>query len=159
MFFCGAVVQGALLAIISAVLFVYGSVYLSPAPAMVMALGSAGTWLFVGYAMYTIMVLALGVTSLFYNYIEMGLGALKGMQSKLASAHFWLMNIGMIGSTWMIMYAGYIGGAGALMGLNPGQIHVQLIGSYPTPIAIFVVITILGLLAGGAVFVSALRKK
>lgn len=165
-FMWSAIAQGALLAILTLIVFLYGSLYLTPTPASVIAFGSAGIWLLVGYIMYVVMILGLGITALFYNYIEIGLGkSLKGLATYLGAVHLIFMNIGMVGATWLLIYAGYIGGAGLLpaafggSGLTEMQVHQQILSPFPIPIVIFIVITVIGMVAGGLAYMLGMKRK
>ena len=166
LFIWSAIAHGALLAIVTFILFIYGSLYLSPSPAVVIASGSAGTWLMLGYVIYVAMILALGVTALFYDYIESGLGKkIDRISTMLAYAQLILMNVGIVGSTFLLMYAGYVGGVGILptalggAGLSETQAHVQILGAFPPEIIAFIILTMLGALAGGIAYVRALLSK
>jgi hypothetical protein len=138
---------------------------LSPSPSMIIAGGSAGTWLTVGYLSYLIVgVMGVAVTALFYHIIENGMHkAVTGISSGLAWAHFVLMNVGAAAATWMLMYAGYIGGTGLLAatqgggGLSAGQVHPHIVG-YVIPIGYAVIAVALGVLLGGIAFMITLRK-
>lgn len=165
-FIWSAIIQGALLTLVTFVLFIYGSLFLSPSPAVVIASGSAGTWLMLGYVIYVAMIIALGVTALFYDHMEMRLGKkLDKTSMLLAYAQLVMMNVGIIGSTFLLMYAGYVGGVGLLPtaigggGLSEMQAHVQILSQFPSEIIAFVVLTMLGALAGGIAYVRALLSK
>lgn len=166
LFLQSAIVQGALLLAVTFVLFVYGSIAVIPTPAMVIALGSAGTWIMVGYVLYIAMIIALAVTGLLYDYIEFRLGKkLDRISEKLGFVQLEFMNGGIIGATWLLMYGGYLGGVGLLpvevggLGLSQLQVHEQILGAFPVPIMVFCIITMIGVLAGGVAFIRMLRKK
>ncbi|MDE1869245.1 MAG: hypothetical protein KGH60_04770 [Candidatus Micrarchaeota archaeon] len=165
-FIWSAVIQGALLTVATLLLFVYGSLYLVPSPAQVIAAGSAGTWLLVGYLTYIVMIISLGVTALFYNYMEAGLGRTISQGRKiLVAVHLILMNIGMAGATWLLMYAGYAGGRALMpisqggLGLTDAQAHVQILGVFPQYIVLFILATLVGAVAGGLAYILELRRK
>jgi len=75
----------------------------------------------VGFAGYLLVgVLAVGVSALFYHYIEVTQNKpYTGLTSGLASAHLVLMNIGAIGAGWLLVYAGFIGGSHLLTSATP----------------------------------------
>ncbi|MGI0047514.1 MAG: hypothetical protein ACREBB_10075 [Nitrosotalea sp.] len=166
-FIWSAVIQGGLVAIATLVLFVYGSVYLKPTPATVIASGSAGTWLLIGYMAYIIMIIALGVTALFYDYLEVRLGRkiTRKKQSLLTMIHLVLMNVGITGSTWLLMYVGYVGGSAILPvssgggGLTDAQAHVQILAPFPPVIIGFIFATLVGVTSGGLAYLLELRSK
>ena len=140
--------------------------WIVPAPSRVIAGGGAGTWLFVGYSLYLLVgVVAVAVTSIFYVYIEGIQGkTYSGIPNYLAWAQILLMNVGVVGATWLMMYAGFTGGAASLptsvggQGLNPGQVHLTILQYYPEPIFYFLVLAVLGVLSGGLGYILASRK-
>jgi hypothetical protein len=75
------------------------------------------------------------------------------------------MNIGAVGATWLMMYAGYTSGAAMLPtavgggGLKAGEVHEQILQYYPQPIFIFIVVTTVGVLLGGLGYILSSRKK
>ena len=74
-FIVAAIVQGALAAGVTSYLL-YDAVYGSPGPARIVAGGSAGTWLTVGYLGYIMLgPLAAAITALFYQHLEVNLRA------------------------------------------------------------------------------------
>lgn len=160
-FIWASVVQGVLA--VAWTLFIVNP-WATPAPAMVIASGSAGTWLSVGYTLYVMIgVVAVAVTAVFYMYIERILGRVyHGATNYLAWAHLLLMNAGVIGATWLMMVGGYLGGAALLpvksggLGWNGGQVHVNILQYYTEPVFAFVLVAIAGVLAGGlGYFISA----
>ncbi len=161
-FILAAVVQGALFVGLTAYLL-YQGVYGSPAASRIVAGGGAGTWLTVGYLGYmTLGVLAVAVTALFYRHIERDLGKPYGrLTGSLAWVHLFLMNIGVTVSTWLMMHAGYRGGAAALptvvggLGWNFGQVHEQILQYYPPYIAAFMAVGLVGALVGGLGYLLA----
>ncbi len=163
-FIWAAIVNGAF-AVIWTVFIVWpGAV---PSPSMVMASGSAGTWLFVGYSLYLILgVLGVAVTALFYFYIEsLQRRFYSGYRNMLGLGHLALMEVGVTGSTWLMMYGGFVGGAALLSkgvgggGLTSGQVHVQILQYYPEPILAFVLVAVVGVLLGGLGFVMSERGR
>jgi hypothetical protein len=141
--------------------------FAKPAPSMVIASGSAGTWLLTGYVLFlSVGVVATAVTALFYLYIEGIRGKVySGVRNYLAWGHLILMELGVLGSTWLLMYAGYVGGSALLPaavgggGLNPGQVHEQILQYYIQPIFYFVVTAILGALIGGLGYLLSERSR
>lgn len=139
---------------------------LNPSPSRIIAGGSAGTWLTVGYLSYLVVgVMGVAVTALFYHYLEVDRKiSFSGLTNGLAWAHFLLMNVGVVAATWMMMYAGFIGGAGLMPaalgggGLNTGQVH-ELINPYVEPIGYSIIALGLGVLLGGIGFVLSFRRK
>jgi len=141
--------------------------FVSVSASRVLAEGGAGSWLFTGYSLFlTVGVAAVAVTAMFYHYIESVQGKpYRGVTNYLAWGHIILMNVGVMGATFLMMWAGYAGGVASLPttvgggGLNPGQVHEQILHVYPEPIFYFVLIAVLGVLMGGLGYVIAGRRK
>jgi len=164
-FIIAAIIQGALAVGVTGFLL-YDGVYGTPGAARIVASGGPGTWLTAGYLAFIMFgPLAAAVTSLFYQHIEVHLGApYKGFSNILAWLHIALMNIGVVGATWIMMNGGWRGGALALT-LSPsnpsaayGQVHVQVLGELPPYIAAFVAVALVGAIAGGLGYMIAWRK-
>jgi hypothetical protein len=152
-----AVVQG-LFAVILTIPIVLPSI--NPSVAMVIASGSAGTWVMVGYVMFIVVgVIGSGLTALFYHHFEVEMRrSYRGVASALAWVHLVLMNVGAAATTWALMYAGYTGeralmptGQGGL-GLSAGQVHEQILVQWVNPIGALLILTAVGVLAGGLGF-------
>ncbi len=172
-FVVAAIVQGALAAGLTAY-FLYDSKYpqnaQDPGPARIVASGGAGTWLAMGYLAYVMFgPIAVAVTSLFYQHIEVNLSAAyKGWTNILGWIHLAFMNIGVIGGTWIMMNGGYRGEAlainlaAATPGTVPaqyfGQVHVQVLAGLVDPIGYFAAVAVLGAFAGGLGYMIAWRR-
>lgn len=168
-FIIAAIVQGALAAGVTSYLL-YDAVYGSPGPARIVAGGSAGTWLTVGYLGYIMLgPLVAAVTALFYQHLEVNLRSpYKGWPNIFAWLHLVLMNVGVVGATWLMMNGGYRGGALtiSLEAQNPtwsigqvlGQVHEQVLSGYPGYIAPFAALAIIGAFAGGLGYMVIWRR-
>jgi hypothetical protein len=168
-FIIAAIIQGALAAGLTAWLL-YDATYDTPGAARIVASGGGGTWLTEGYLAYIMFgPLAIAVTALFYQHLEVNLHApYKGWSNIFAWLHLVLMNVGVVAGTWLMMNGGWRAGALAYsLGqqtppLSPGQIagqvHVQVLGVYPGYIAPFAAIAILGAFAGGIGYVVTWRR-
>jgi len=162
-FIWAAIIQGVFAVIWT--LFIVNP-FASPAPSMVIASGSAGTWLLLGYGLFiSVGVVAVAVTALFYYFIEEMRGRVySGVSNALAWAHLTLMNVGVAGATFLLMYGGYLGGAALLPttegggGLNAGQVHVTILQYYVNPIFYLVIVAVLGVLAGGLGYLVMSKK-
>ncbi|MGA7008088.1 MAG: hypothetical protein WBY28_13540, partial [Nitrososphaeraceae archaeon] len=70
-FIIAAIVQGAIAIALTSFLVLSQISILKPEVSMVIASGSAGTWFLFGYIMYIVVgVIGVGVSSLFYHYLE-----------------------------------------------------------------------------------------
>jgi len=168
-FIVAAIVQGALAAGVTSFLL-YDAVYGSPGPARIVAGGSAGTWLTVGYLGYIMLgPLAAAVTALFYQHLEVDLYTpYKGWPKIFAWLHLFLMNVGVVGATWLMMSGGYRGGQLTIsltaqhpdwnIGQILGQVHTQVLEGYPAMIAPFIAIALVGAFAGGIGYIVVWRR-
>ena len=157
-------VQGLIAVVLTAVIALD---LLTPSVSRVIAGGGAGTWFFVGYSMFILVgVLGVALTALFYFYLESILGKVyKGIAKGLAWAHLILMNVGIIAAAGLMMVAGYRGGRGQLpegvggLGLNPGEVHMEILAIYPVPVSIAVLVLALGIFLGGVGYALQFTKK
>ena len=164
-FIVAAIVQGALAVGVSTYLL-YDATYGTPGAARIVASGGPGTWLTAGYLGFIMLgPLAAAVTSLFYQHLEAHLRApYNGLSNVFAWLHIVLMNVGVVGATFIMMNGGWRGGALALT-LNPsnpsaayGQVHVQVLGGLPPYIAAFAAAAVIGAIAGGTGYVVAWKR-
>lgn len=171
-FLIAAVIQGALAAALTSYLL-YQGVYGSPAASRIVAnlggAGNAGIWLTIGYLLYLPLgPIAAAVTTLFYRHIEAHMQKpYTGFANVLAWIHLILMNVGVVGATWLMMNAGYRGGALAMtlaqqnpslsQGAISGMVHTQVMAVYPPYIVVFVALAIVGAIAGGLGYVITWR--
>ena len=110
----------------------------------IIALGSAGTWFFVGYITFLVVgcagIFSCGVAHFMFLSIKN-----KIPNTKITWLGLIVWEIGLIGSTCLLGLSGFIGGSGLLDGLSIGEIHESIV-IYALPIEILVGITILGFL-------------
>lgn len=164
-FIGAAIVQGAL-AFILIVVFMYLNLFgeTGQQPSRIVAGGSVGTWLLVGFTGYLILIVAVGLSAFFYHYVETVRGRpYRGLGSGLAWGHLILLNIGSVGATWLMMLAGFVGGSHLLVSQTPppavfGEVHA-LIEWTILPIGIFILVGALGGLLGGLGYIHALLRK
>ena len=170
-FIWAAVIQG-FFAVIITVLILDPISYLTGnsdyySPSKVIAGGGGGTWMFTGYISYLVVgVVAVAVTAIFYFYIEGVMGkAYQGISNYLAWGHLILMNVGVAGSMFLMMWGGYRAGAGAAAvssgggGLTGLQIHEQILGPLVNPIGGLILVAALGALLGGLGYIVRSRMK
>ncbi|MCS7125372.1 MAG: hypothetical protein NZ929_00440 [Aigarchaeota archaeon] len=170
-FISAAIIQGALITILT-LYFLIGQIFwLKPEPSRVVAFGSAGQWFTVGYLTYLIIgVIGVAVTALFYHYIEDLMGKkFTGISNLLAWIHLILMNVGVVGASGLMIIGGYLAGAAMLppevggKGWNPGQVHVNIFYSiplgYPFWISVFLMLLIIGVVSGWLGYVITWRKR
>lgn len=158
-FMTAAIIQGAAIVALTAVMVLGQTSFMKPEVSRVIAAGGVGTWFTFGFVIYIVVgVIGVAVSALFYQL----LGA--KISNTLAWAHLVLMNVGTTAAAGMMMYAGYIGGAAALpqavggAGFDPGQVHA-LIAPFVEPIGASILVLLTGVLAGGAGYLIAYRKR
>lgn len=136
-------------------------------PAKVIAGGSGGTWFFTGYICYLVVgVVAAAVTAIFYFYVEGVKGKVyKGFTNYLAWGHLILMNVGVAGSMFLMMWGGYMAGWGLSStasgggGLTVLQVHKQYLGQMVDPIGAFILLACIGALMGGLGYILRSRAQ
>ena len=123
--------------------------------------------LFAFFAMYIVVgVLGAGVSSLFYHHVEVVMGKrYVGGANALAWIHLLLMNVGIAGATWTMICAGYLGGV-ELWPTNQGglgwsieQVAEQVVTQFLPIVGLMLLLTGIGVLAGGIGFLITYRKK
>lgn len=126
-------------------------------------------WFFLGYIFYMILVVAIAVTAMFYNHLEINMGKkIRGFKSVLAWIHLIGMNIGGTALTMTMIFAGLIGSgilgvitsggdsASAVSQLRP---NVAIMVQFITPIAAFAGILSIGVISGGITYILTYLKK
>jgi len=166
-FVWAAIVQGALGAALTG-FFVLGETgYLSPPISLLISATIPGIWVALGYFAYIVIgVVGMAVTALFYQYLEVNLKSLyKGKFSALAWLHLILSNIGILGATWLVIYAGYLTGIATLtaalggMGLSLKEVESSVLARFLMPITAFASLTILGILLGGLGYILVYKAR
>jgi len=155
-FTLAAVVHGLIVAIWSG-LFLLDQFGITLNLARIVAGGSAGTWFTMGYLLYLLTgVLSMAAWGAIYYFLSKTLN--KPLYSdKLALVHFILFNMGVIGATWLLGYAGFLGGSLAIAG-KAAEIHPTIV-VFVQPIGVFVAIGALSTLIGVSnILVSFVKK-
>src|SRR5829696_1988178 len=119
-------------------------------------------WFFIGIILYLILIVAIAVTAVFYNHLEINL---KRKFSKVSSILAWIhllgMNIGGAGTTLLMILAG-LAGSGVLSLFVEGKLgnqDVTILTSFIPFIAIFIVILSIGVICGGIAYIMTYRSK
>src|SRR6185503_13862380 len=99
-------------------------------------------WFFLGYIFYLILVVAIAVTAVFYNHLEVYMGKqIRGFRSVLAWIHIVGMNVGGAATTIAMIFAGLAGSGiiGAILGGGDHalQPNVAIMEQFINPIAAF----------------------
>lgn len=121
----------------------------------IIAGGGAGTWFTVGYILYFLAgFMGMCAQGLLYHY-----AATKPenpiYNEKIAVAHFVLMNLAVIGATWMLGYAGFKGGTLTLQG-RVAEVHAAIVG-FVNPIGYCILIGVIAAIIGAYNILSTFR--
>jgi hypothetical protein len=119
-------------------------------------------WFFIGNILYLILIVAIAVTAVFYNHLEINLRRKFSRASNmLAWIHLFGMNIGGPGTTLLMIFAG-LAGSGALALFIEGKLgnqDVAILTSFIPFIAFFIVILSIGVICGGIAYLMVYRLK
>ena len=119
-------------------------------------------WFFIGIILYLILIVAIAVTAVFYNHLEINLKKkLSRISNILAWIHLLGMNIGGPGATILMIFAG-LSGSGVLFVFIEGSLgkeDIAIMTSFIPPIALFVVILSIGVICGGIGYLMAYLSK
>ena len=123
--------------------------------------------LFGFFAMYVVVgVVGVALTALLYHHVEIVMGkTYRGVANLFAWGHLTLMNIGIAGATWTMMYAGFWGDI-ALGPLSQGglgwpieKVAEQILAQFVPIVGAMLLLTGIGVVAGGIGFlIVSLRK-
>ena len=119
-------------------------------------------WFFIGIILYLILIVAIAVTAVFYNHLEINL---KRKFSRISNVLGWIhlfgMNIGGAGTTILMIFAG-LAGSGVLSLFIEGKLgneDVAIMNSFIPFIAFFIMILSIGVICGGITYLIAYRSK
>lgn len=173
-----AIIQGAVVAVLTAMLAVIVATTEFPYKLVQMMLGNSAIGFseisaLAGLGLYLVVgVIGTGLTAQFYHHFEVRLAKpYKGLLSNgLAGVHLVLVNIGVAAASIMMIYAGYIGdvavspvamgAGGGGFGMTTQQAADKILNPFIVPVAIMLLVTVIGAMAGGAGFLlNNFRKK
>lgn len=154
-FMVAAVIHGVGIAIWSG-LFLLDGIGIPLNLSKIIAGGGVGTWFTVGYLLYVITgFLGMTAQGALYQYAaSLTDGELHS--DRLALVHFGLMNIAVVGATWMLGYAGFIGGSLTLAD-RVTEVHVAVVG-YVNPVGVCILIGVVAALVGAYNILMTLGK-
>jgi len=119
-------------------------------------------WVFIGTIFYLILVVAIAVTAVFYNHLEVNLNRkIAGISKVLAWIHIIGMNVGGTGSTLLMVFGG-LAGSGVLSVFSEGQFgkeNIAIMDSFIAPTASFIAILAIGVICGGIGYILAYKSK
>ena len=125
--------------------------------AMQIAGGSAGTWGYVGYSLFlTVGFAATFIFGAMYYLIPRAMNV-QMFSERLAWLHLVLQEVGILGSTGLLSWAGFLGGS-LLLEKKAVEVH-ETIAQFVEPIGYFVAMAMGGVILGLANIAASLRKK
>jgi len=166
-FVWAAIIQGGLTVLLSIFLLLGEMRVLPMRVSLLISATVPGIWIVLGYFAYVIVgVVGMAVTALFYQYLEVNLKRpYGGSNQSLAWLHLILSNVGILATSWLVIYAGYLTAVATLpsrlggMGLTLEQAQESILGNLLIPITFFAVVTILGISLGGVGYVLVYRAR
>jgi hypothetical protein len=157
----GAVITGLTLAFVAAQMLTSGTNIIQ---FLSLSFEGPAKWFFLGYIFYMILVVvAIAVTAVFYNHLEVGMGRqIKGFRSVLAWIHLVGMNVGGAATTITIIFAG-LAGSGILGVILEGtgslQPNAVIMDQFVSLIAAFTGLLSIGVLAGGLAYITTYLQR
>ena len=157
-FVLATVLQTTLAVVLTAYL-VYEGAFGFPAASRIVAGGGAGTWLTVGYFAFVIFgPIAMALSAGLFRQVESHMGRISGKwHDRLLWIALLTYNVGIVAGTWLMMHAGYRGGAAAMSvssgglgwsGDKAALVHSQIMAVYPPYIAAFLGVALFGAFLG-----------
>jgi hypothetical protein len=156
----GAVITGLTLAFVAAQMLTSGANVIQ---FLSLSFEGPAKWFFLGYVFYLILVVAIAVTAVFYNHLEVGMGRqIRGFRSALAWMHLAGMNVGGAATTIAMIFAG-LAGSGALGAILGGSGSLQpdaaIMDQFVPLIAGFTGLLSIGVIAGGLAYIMTYLRK
>ena len=167
-FLKSAIIQGAAITLLT-VMFVSIQLLFSSTVNIVQLLSLSfegpAKWIFFGYIIYIILIVAIATTAVFYNHFEVNmLKHIHGFRLILAWGHLIGMNVGGAGISLSMLYAGLVGSGITGIVLSGGNIselrpNTQIMEDFVVPISIFSAVLVISLIAGGLTFLANYSDK
>lgn len=163
-FIIAAIVQGGIITALALVMVGMQVTYTQINMMQFLSLSFEGPakWFFLGIIFYLILVVAIAVTAVFYNHLEINLNRkFSGIAGILAAVHIIGMNVGGAGATMLMIFAG-LAGSGALSVFSEGNLgkqNIAIMESFIGPIASFIGVLAVGVICGGIGYTLAYLKR
>lgn len=162
-----AIIQGAIVALLTAVLaaFSVGMEYPRKLVEMLIAqpaIGFSEVTALAGLGLYLVVgVIGTGLTAQFYHHFEVRAGKpyVGFVSNGLAWVHLVLMNVGVAAASMLMIYAGYLGDVAVSsrefggFEMTIDQAAEQILNPFVTPVAALLLVTVVGAVAGGTGFI------
>src|SRR5207253_9423993 len=125
-------------------------------------------WFFLGYIFYLILVVAIAVTAVFYNHLEINMGKrIRRFKTILAWIHLIGMNVGGTAITLTMIFAGLIGSGifsvitngGSSLAVTKLTANPSVMIQFIPPIAAFAGLLRLGVIAGGITYIATYLER
>jgi hypothetical protein len=162
-----AIIQGAIVALLTAMLAAFAAtsgypILLVEAMLSIPQVGFSEITALAGLGLYLVVgVIGTGLTAQFYHHFEIRIGKpYKGrITNGLAWIHLVLMNLGIAVTSILMIYAGYLGDIAVGetesggFGMTIEQASLQILNPFIVPVSSFLLLTVIGAVAGGAGFI------
>ena len=156
----GGVITGLMLAFVAAQTLTSGTNIIE---FLSLSFEGPAKWIFLGYIFYMILIVAIAVTAVFYNHLEITMGRqIRGFRSFLAWIHLVGMNVGGAATTITMIFAGLAGSGvlGIIMGGSDLlQENTAIMDQFIAPIATFTAVLSIGVISGGMAFMMSYLRK
>jgi hypothetical protein len=166
-FVWAAIIQGAIVALLTAMLAAFAAttgypILLVEAMLSIPQVGFSEITALAGLGLYLVVgVIGTGLTAQFYHHFEIRTGKpYKGrITNGLAWIHLVLMNFGVAATSILMIYAGYLGDTAVSetdsggFGMTIEQTSKQILNPFIVPVSSLLLITVIGAVAGGAGFI------
>lgn len=155
----GAAITGLTLAFVAAQILTSGANIIQ---FLSLSFEGPAKWFFLGYIFYLILVVAIAVTAVFYNHLEVGMGRqIRGFRAALAWIHLVGMNLGGAATTIAMIFAGLAGSGilGVIMGASSLQPNAAIMDQFVPIIAGFTGLLSIGVIAGGLAYITTYLRK
>jgi hypothetical protein len=161
-----AIIQGSIVAILTAMLAIITATTELPQRLVEMMLASptigfAEVSALAGLGLYLVVgVIGTGLTAQFYHHFEVRLAKpyCSAITNGLAWTHLLLMNVGVAAASIMMIYAGYMGDIAVSpiemggLDMTAPQAAKQILNPFIAPVSVMLLVTVAGAMAGGVGF-------